>query len=431
MWAAMGAGPVVAYQPPDDYVVLPAAPGGPELDATAVGDRLRSAWSDPALGRLKGFAVDAVPGDSALDYGRSANLPLIPASTTKLLTAVTILTALAPDARFRTTVRQRGDTVYLVGGGDPQLVSTPTGPAADSDASLTRLARLTAQALPLGARVAVRYDASLFDPPYRQPYWKPDFLPIGVVAPASALAVDGGRLSPAGLARSPDPARAAAVRFAGLLREQGVEVVEGVASALAQGKRIAAVQSATLADLVEHMLLTSDNTEAEVLAHHAGRVLLDDPTFSGGARATLEVLGDLGVETAGISLWDGSGLSRANRISPAQLVAVLRAAVDDRTAALWPVLTGLPVAAFDGSLAFRFGQAQARAGRGAVTGKTGTLTGVSVLAGILQGRDGSLIAYAAQTNAVNSYPASAAIDDLVSGLAGCGCAGSATVGSAG
>ena len=49
---------------------------------------------------------------------------------------------------------------------------------------------------------------------------------------------------------------------------------------------MAAVESAPLADLVEHLLLTSDNTEADILAHQVGLEVLDDPTFAGGARAT-------------------------------------------------------------------------------------------------------------------------------------------------
>ena len=44
--------------------------------------------------------------------------------------------------------------------------------------------------------MSLRYDASLFSPPSEAPFWKKDFLAIGVVAPITALSADGGRLNP-------------------------------------------------------------------------------------------------------------------------------------------------------------------------------------------------------------------------------------------
>ena len=59
---------------------------------------------------------------------------------------------------------------------------------------------------------------------------------------------------------------------------------------------------------------------------------------------------------------------------------------------LRPVLTGLPVAGFTGSLAYRFDQAPA--GRGLVRAKTGTLSGVSGLAGVATDREGTPLVFA-------------------------------------
>jgi D-alanyl-D-alanine carboxypeptidase/D-alanyl-D-alanine-endopeptidase (penicillin-binding protein 4) len=207
-----------------------------------------------------------------------------------------------------------------------------------------------------------------------------------------------------------------------LLGDRGIDVIGEPVARVKEGDEIASVQSAPLADLVEHLLLTSDNTEAEILAHHVGLAVLDDPTFSGGATATLQVLSDLGIDTGGITLNDGSGLARSNRISPQTLLDILRTAVEEDPQRLWPVYTGLPVAGFDGSLTSRFSAPSARAGRGAVTGKTGTLTGTSTLAGLTTDRDGQLLMYAVMTNDVNVFAASPAIDDVVARIAGCRCA---------
>jgi D-alanyl-D-alanine carboxypeptidase/D-alanyl-D-alanine-endopeptidase (penicillin-binding protein 4) len=316
--------------------------------------------------------------------------------------------------------------VFLVGGGDPQLTASATSAAVGADASLARLASRTADALRETdtSTIRLRYDDTLFRGPQVQPFWKPDFLAIGVVAPISALSVDDGRLNPAASPRSPNPALTAAQTFAGLLQERGIRVQGEPAARAAAGEEIAAVESAPLADMVEHMLLTSDNTEAEVLGHQVGLQVLDDPSFVGGARATLRVLSELGVDTAGVVLNDNSGLARSNRISPQTLLAVLRAAIEEDPQNLWPVYTGLPVAGFDGSLAGRFGQPDARAGRGRVTGKTGTLTGTSTLAGLVVNRDQQLLLYAAMTNDVNQFAASVAIDELLAAVAGCRCASS-------
>jgi D-alanyl-D-alanine carboxypeptidase/D-alanyl-D-alanine-endopeptidase (penicillin-binding protein 4) len=126
-------------------------------------------------------------------------------------------------------------------------------------------------------------------------------------------------------------------------------------------------------------------------------------------------------------LQDGSGLSRANRISPAQLLAVLRAAIQTDPDALWPVYTGLPVAGFDGSLAGRFTTPAAVPARGAASGKTGTLTGTSTLAGLVVDRDGQLLTYAVMTNGVSTWAAAPAIDVVVGRIAGCRCAGAADI----
>ena len=409
--------------PPDYQVLAPVTSVAP-LDVDRLERRVDGAWSAAGLGSDKGLALDTVFSSPEPEVARAAQSVFMPASTTKLLTATAALRTFGPEHRFRTTVTRSGNQVFLVGGGDPQLTTSRTSGAINADASLVRLARRTVVALREAgvSAVRLRYDASLFGAPAEAPFWKADFLAIGVVAPITALSADGGRLNPPASPRSPDPPLTAAQEFARLLQARDVQVLGEPTPRTAAGDEIAAVESAPLADLVEHLLLTSDNTEADILAHHVGLEVLGDPTFAGGARATLQVLADLGIDTTGIVLNDGSGLSRGNRISPESLIDVLRAAVETDPQQLWPVYTGLPVAGFDGSLASRFSAASARAARGAVTGKTGTLTGTSTLAGFVSDRDGHLLMYAVMTNEINNFAASPAIDDVLARVAGCRCA---------
>jgi serine-type D-Ala-D-Ala carboxypeptidase/endopeptidase (penicillin-binding protein 4) len=150
-------------------------------------------------------------------------------------------------------------------------------------------------------------------------------------------------------------------------------------------------------------------------------------TFEGGTAAVAEVLAELGVPTDGLALLDGSGLSRGSRIAPETLGALLAlAAGDGADARLRPLVTGLPVAGFSGTLAERFDTAAAgRAGAGVVRAKTGTLTGVSSLAGVVARGDDSppgqvrLLAFALMTDDVqvsNTLDARDALDRIAAAL---------------
>jgi D-alanyl-D-alanine carboxypeptidase/D-alanyl-D-alanine-endopeptidase (penicillin-binding protein 4) len=86
------------------------------------------------------------------------------------------------------------------------------------------------------------------------------------------------------------------------------------------------------------------------------------------------------------------------------------------------VLTGLPVAGFTGTLGDRFEPPSAAGSAGVVRAKTGTLTGVSSLAGIVVARDGTAYAFALLADDVtNTVAARSALDDVATALAGCGC----------
>ncbi|WP_309648012.1 D-alanyl-D-alanine carboxypeptidase/D-alanyl-D-alanine-endopeptidase [Nocardioides sp.] len=369
------------------------------------------------------------PGPETLVRGSG---DAIPASTTKLVTASAALLALGPEHVFTTRVVASGPArrpqVVLVGGGDPYLASAP--PAADDEppypprADVVDLARQTARVLRAqGARrVQLTYDASLFTGPADNPAWERDYVPDGVVSPISALWVDGGR-DPSGFGRVADPALRAATVFADALRAAGVRVegepVPGPASAGAQV--LANVTSAPLGEIVEHLLQVSDNEATEVLLRHVGLSVADDASSIGGRRGVTRTLGAEGVDLTDTLLYDGSGLSRRNRMAPTTLVDVLRLATTRPE--LGPVLTGLPVAAFSGSLADRFTAGDPQ-GRGRVRAKTGTLTGVASLAGIVTdagGRPMLFVLMADRVAPIDGTDAEVALDGAAAALAACRC----------
>lgn len=363
------------------------------------------------------------PSTESLVYGREANSVAIPASTLKIITSASVLTALGPNARVSTRVVREGKTLTLVGGGDPTLVATRAqgvaGPTAGGPAALSDLVDEVVSKLPARATVRVKYDASLFTGPTLGPGWSRNFPAAGIAAPVSALVVDGARVSEGSLSRVADPARQAGDAFAELLRGSGVSVRSvGQGVAPKEAESIAAVDSMTIADMVERAETDSDNDVAEALARLAGVKRNGDGSFAGGAQAAKTALDALGIPTNGITIVDGSGLSGENKVAPSTIASVLSKASRAQPAELWPILSGLAVAGLTGTMMDRMNTQAA----GYVRAKTGTLIGVNALAGTVRDADGRVIVFSFLASNVSDVLAvRSQLDDAASVLAYCGC----------
>src|SRR6266568_2470269 len=302
---------------------------------------------------------------------------LLPARLARFqIPPVAALHVLGPAARLSTrVVAGRGrSAIVLIGGGDPTLAAGRP-PASDypQPATLATLAARTARALRAGRRRTVR------------------------------LGYDGSLLASHGI-RVRGPVRPAAAPGAGVT--------------------IASVASPPLAQIVQWMLIESNNVIAENLARQVAIAAGGPATFSGGAAAVTTADRQLGVR--GIHLVDGSGLSPDDRISSRALVQLITVAARHAEPGLRPAITGLPVAGFSGTLA-PGGSVFDAAGRpalGVVRAKTGNLTSVAALAGVAYARNGQLLAFAFMADHVPRNAlgqAGRAIDKLATELAACGC----------
>ncbi len=404
------------------------APAGAALDEEAVRRALAPHLNDRDLGRSFGVLVTGPSGDEAFTSGPRR---VIPASTTKLLTAVAALVSLGPERRFSTKVVQgRGDAeIVLVGGGDPYLAGrAPAAGTWPERADLGALADETARSLAAAGRDRVRlsFDASLFSGPSVAATWEPNYVPDGVVAPISALWVDRG-VGPGGYGKAENPPALAAATFAAALEARGIEVTGRARSRTASSgaEELGRVDGPTVAEIVERVIEVSDNEAAEVLAHHVGLSERGAATFDDGAAATMDLLAGLGVDLDGSRLYDGSGLSRANRLSVHTIADTLRVAARPEKPELRPAISGLPVGGFNGSLTYRFGAVPTQS-LGRIRAKTGTLTGVSGLAGIVVDAEGSPLVFVMVADRVRAGRPGAGdvrlvIDDLVASLATCHC----------
>lgn len=375
--------------------------------------------------QLTGASVLVVdPATGAVLFDQRGARPRIPASTVKLATAAAALEALGPSTTLPTIAYRNDRKVYLVGSGDPTLARKKGGnPEAGGRPSLTDLAKAVAADYGTQTSVQVIYDASAFDGPGLGPGWSASFPKAGVAAPVSALVVDGGRVRPGASARVQDPARQAADAFAALLKSEGLKVRSVKPGTLdPAATEVARVESATIADIVERTLTDSENDYAEALAHLVGGKVLGRPNFAGGAEATIATLQKLGIDTTGMQLSDGSGLSRRDRMPATALASILTSVVKATDPDLAYVASGLPVAGLTGTLAGRFGTSATKAGRGFVHAKTGTLTGVTSLAGTVLDADGRTLVFAMIDDKVRSIAkVRETMDVVASRLAGCGC----------
>lgn len=405
--------------------------------AVAVPTATAAMPSIAGIGPRAGVVVaDAATGKVLLS--RSADHPRIPASVTKLFTVAAALHRLGPDWAPQTRVAATGSAsgrtwngdLYLIGGGDPTLTR----------AGLTELARRTADQLDV-TRISGRLivDAGAFDG------WRGADRTHSAVDPdmggvLGALTVDrGGRAS--------DPAVTAAKTFRTVLRRAGVAVP---GQPRPGATPVTAAPTATLVGpdvrtLAERILLPSDNFAAEVLVkdlvsadgtesacrQRNGLVAIRDwrlPSTPEDERCATQRTAVAATTPAGTrmlrttlkpvlgttpQIHDGSGLTRRNRVSPALVTRLLVRLHNDE--ALAPVVrAALPRAGATGTLARRM---RGTAAQGRCRAKTGTINGVSSLAGYCTAASGRELAFAILQNGSSPWSARAFQDRFVAQLA--------------
>ncbi|WP_205697024.1 D-alanyl-D-alanine carboxypeptidase/D-alanyl-D-alanine-endopeptidase [Conexibacter sp. SYSU D00693] len=370
---------------------LAAAAPSPAAALSADAVRQRLAQLAPGLGGASGaYVVDLDDAGDEVLFRRREDVARIPASNEKLFTTAAALLRFGPNATLDTTLHVpegvavddegvlRSD-VFLVGAGDPSL----------DDRDLRGLAQQLRDAGVQRITGGVVGDETLFDARRGGPR-------TGFAADRdmggwlSALAWGHGRAYPGG-----NPAVVAANRLQLFLKQAGIKVGrKGRAGSLGDlpGTQVASVPSPPIRQLAAITNQPSDNFYAETLLKGLGARFGDAGTTGAGLAVVRAQLASFGIHPR---LADGSGLSRANRVTPRQLVRLLDRMAGQEIAGAW-----------DASLA-RFGQTGTLAKRLRGTqaarscrGKTGTINGVSALSGYCTSRDGGLVAFSFLSNGV-------------------------------
>ena len=417
-------------------------------------------------------SIDA--GDEIIDH--NADRLFVPASNAKLLVATAALHSLGPARRFATMVVSStppcdsvisGD-VCLIAGGAPDL---ETG---DLDDLAGRLREKGIQEI----RGDLLLDATLFDTvlwgagwmwdegPYEynspvhafmlnhntvrvtiHPGALPGDTTVAAVYPAEAgvplrieattradttdgpdldVSLAGGTLRITGSMRQgsaaitrvrtvPDPAIYAGNVFAAHLAAHGIALGGTVrcSPAPADCTILARCLSEHLDVLVRHYLKESDNLFGEALVKHMGVARSGEGSWRAGLCAVRSALADwVGLDSTAYRLADGSGMSRYTQVTPRQLVRVVSHAA--RSFEIGPeMLSALPVTGRDGTMAGRI-----TANAGAVRAKTGSMSGVSSLSGVLLTGSGERLAFSIMMNGFvgSARPVRAVQDDVVRAL---------------
>lgn len=318
-----------------------------------------------------------------------------PASVEKLYTSTTALLRMGPNARLKTEVLGTGrlsegtwhGNLYLEGGGDPTfgsegfIVRWYHGRGASISTLVHKLVKVDGIKRVTGD---IEGDESLFDSRRGEPSSGYAFDPwLG--GKLSALAFNRGYTGSLGGEHA--PAAYSALRLLKGLEMAGVHVEgkSGAASTPPRAKPLAIVRSPRLSELLRLMLPPSDNYFAETLLKDLGAQLGGAGTTSSGAALVSETLRKLHIKAHVV---DGSGLSRSDRTSPVQVVRLLREIAGSPDGELLREALAVPGI---GTLEERM---RGSAAEGRCETKTGTLEGVSNIAGYCDAVNGDLIEFA-------------------------------------
>lgn len=368
--------------------VLVAAASPAPAAAPSLSTKLNRALKGPYLppGRTAAIAVDLETG--TVLFAHNDTKSVIPASNAKLPVAWAALVELGPAYRFhtelygsgrRTGTAWDGDLV-LKGFGDPTLTTRD-------------LAALAHKVRSLGITSVdgrIRGDESFYDRERGVASWKRGF--VGIESPPlSALVVDRARGWPA-----LSPPLLAAKALTAELSRAGVRVTgrPGLGRTPTSALPLASDRSVQLGEIVRFMDHESDNFTAEMLLKQLGAAAGAVGSTTGGARVVTNAMKEAGISVTGVRIADGSGLSPADRLTPAAIVGVLQAAWSDPTLRR-PFVRSLAVAGTSGTMRHRLPLL-----KGIIRAKTGTTDLACSLSGFVADRfafvvveNGSPVAY--------------------------------------
>ena len=318
-----------------------------------------------------GLMVYDLTADSVL-YTHNHRQTMRPASTMKLVTAIATIDRLGGSYQYRTTLYYTGrianhtltGDLYCVGGMDPRFNTDDLMAFVESVRSLgidTLRGRIVA-------------DRSFKEEELLGEGWCWDD--------------DNPVLTPLLLNRKDNLTE----RLAERLTDSGAVVEAQLATGmLPAGATRICQRTHSIEQVLHKMMKESDNLYAEATFFQLAAAEGQRPAKAkNGANAVKKLIQKVGLAPSNYRIADGSGLSLYNYVSPELMTRLLRYAWRNKNISDC-LLPTLPIAGVDGTLQGRMKKTKAE---GNVHAKTGTLTGISSLAGYCTSPEGHELCFA-------------------------------------
>ena len=355
---------------------LPAPPpiGLPQLQSQVSCPTLQQRIQAVVGGEAPVWSVSVADGSGRLLADINGTRPRIPASNQKLISTAIALDRLGPDYSLTTRLwREPDGSLRLTGEGDPDL-------------DLPQLQRFASLALasdgdsgqPSGSAVRIQ----LVEEPQQRWWpagWNWSDRAESYGAPITRLALTSNALD---MAVSNPPSRLQRLLSQEIKRQGGsaaITLVSATPSDPEDGVLLHEERSVGMHGLLSLANTDSHNFTAEVLLRSAaGTWNLDEAT-----RLESDWLRNQGLPMDGVRIYDGSGLTRANRLTSRFITALLLRM--DQHPYGRDYIASFSIAGQRGTLRHLFNGTSLD---GHLFGKTGTLTGVRAISGVLQTSDG-------------------------------------------
>ncbi|WP_312089678.1 D-alanyl-D-alanine carboxypeptidase/D-alanyl-D-alanine-endopeptidase [Chryseobacterium sp.] len=397
--------------------------------------------TDPVLKNATWGFVVYDPKSKKIISSYNESTPLVPASTTKLLTTETALSLLGENYRWMTQLEYSGNidengvlngNIYIVGSGDPSLGTNKAGAASYKDIVADFVSGIKNEGIKKVNGDIVIQTALFKGNISRLPenvVWLENnnyYLPAGTtkeINPANEKLIVKKSMTPGSdkkffyvspyadqmvyaekyegngtlTTKIPDAPAFLANSFKANLVKSGVAVTGKVTPKITDSspeirKKVSVYQSPTLADIVYYTNQRSDNSLAEALLKVVGFYKMGDQTSESGRIVVNNHLKDIAFDVEGLNYIDGSGLSRSNKVTPIAQVKYLSSLMNTKIYKTY--FDSLPIGGQSGTLKRMF----LTNGNGQVFAKTGTLNKVKTLAGYLKTNTGKTLVFSLMVN---------------------------------
>ncbi|KXH81418.1 D-alanyl-D-alanine carboxypeptidase/D-alanyl-D-alanine endopeptidase [Chryseobacterium kwangjuense] len=396
--------------------------------------------ADPVLKNASWGFVVYDPKTKKVISSYNENTPLVPASTTKLLTTETALNLLGENYRWMTQLEYSGTVdengvlngnLYVVGSGDPSLGTNKAGAWSYRDIISDFMSGLSREGIKkVNGDIIIQtalFKGNIAVLPENVVWLENNnyYLPVGTtreinpaneklivkksgfssdkkyfyVSPYVKQMVYAEKYDGDGFltTKLPDAPAYLANSFRTTMVKSGIGVTGKVTPRMTDAtpesrKLVAAYKSPTLGDIVFYTNQHSDNSLAEALLKTVGFQKMGDQTSESGRMVVTNHLREDSFDMIGLNYMDGSGLSRSNNVTPISQVKFLTSLMDEKYYKTY--FTSLPVGGQSGTLKRMF----IGTGNGQVFAKTGTLNKVKTLAGYLKTNSGKTLVFSLMVN---------------------------------